>query len=709
MTTTTAAASADINDDSLPYCAQRQQWHYNRITNSPAIPKTVTDDECSDSGHSLGSIDNNIDDEDFFDAIQQREVESRPPFQSTGWQTRTPVHSRLGYRFDFVQLKASDKTSQLQKTFAYHLFGERLVMYKMNLTKNQANLPERYQEPNGYCYEILCSKFDKEKQENIPKETLTLYYVLIEGPKISKIDLRKELDKVASWGSLPPLKVPSRLELLFSTAVQAKGTDGIGIFPHLSTNDFEWIPEQSNVGCGFIPRKYLDLFLGTTIRGARTFALQVRIFSSQLGVFKGMLMEKPGIDKIQLPPSMQKVVGISSHNSQACLLINNIFPSNVHLQLAKLLDGTGKPPVSFIPNKLKWMITNLFLSLGVSKESMVDYIEQSHQPRGKGLQHSHVVGVADPTNALPPGHVFITGSLGTVADLPELFVTRFPCTQPCDGLILPVVSSKPDDMAKRDWQFLCSLPFGAIVFANALHEEPSLPSICSNGDLDGDNYFICWNTNLLGQILPVKPAEGEYDDGIIEQRLHNGNWLRDAQDDLVGAFRLARICNLKGKLCMAQKKLIEDCGGNCSDADSLGRAYKDSLEVAKHGKRVRLPSHLWYLLPESVHFLLVDVESPQCQLHSDTQCHKGTNKKARTPASSSGTSNSNSATPEHKNYSDLRELQEGTSLDITGGVHSNKKATFVRLTPQMVRVRISGSTKDTCVSQKHVRPTRTLF
>ena len=59
------------------------------------------------------------------------------------------------------------------------------------------------------------------------------------------------------------------------------------------------------------------------------------------------------------------------------------------------------------------------------------------------LQHSCVVGVADPTHSIPPGHIFVTGALGTEADVPQLFVTRFPCTVRKDGLLLPLVTSPP--------------------------------------------------------------------------------------------------------------------------------------------------------------------------------------------------------------------------------------------------------------------------
>lgn len=75
----------------------------------------------------------------------------------------------------------------------------------------------------------------------------------------------------------------------------------------LDASQFEKIEERGNVGCGYIPDAHMDSILGCTAKSKRVIAIQVRIFSSKLGIFKGMLFRRPLITKIQLPPSMQKV------------------------------------------------------------------------------------------------------------------------------------------------------------------------------------------------------------------------------------------------------------------------------------------------------------------------------------------------------------------------------------------------------------------
>ena len=66
-------------------------------------------------------------------------------------------------------------------------------------------------------------------------------------------------------------------------------------------------PTEESGGCGFIPSEMLLSLLGGTAEARRTTAIQVRIVIPRLGIFKGELCRKRGIERIQLPPSMKKV------------------------------------------------------------------------------------------------------------------------------------------------------------------------------------------------------------------------------------------------------------------------------------------------------------------------------------------------------------------------------------------------------------------
>eukprot|EP00930_Biecheleria_cincta_P094722 TRINITY_DN86155_c0_g1_i1.p2 TRINITY_DN86155_c0_g1~~TRINITY_DN86155_c0_g1_i1.p2 ORF type:complete len:100 (+),score=15.82 TRINITY_DN86155_c0_g1_i1:199-498(+) len=69
----------------------------------------------------------------------------------------------------------------------------------------------------------------------------------------------------------------------------------------------ESLSDDSGCGCGFIPESMLMGILGGAARAKRATSIQVRIFGSALGIFKGVLTKKMQGTKIGLPPSMQKV------------------------------------------------------------------------------------------------------------------------------------------------------------------------------------------------------------------------------------------------------------------------------------------------------------------------------------------------------------------------------------------------------------------
>ena len=112
-----------------------------------------------------------------------------------------------------------------------------------------------------------------------------------------------------------------------------------------------------------------------------------------------------------------------------------------------------------------------------------------------------MVGVSDCTNGgLPEGKVFISG-LGIGGKKRKVLVTRTPCTKVDDMAILPMVSSKASKMSLSDWENLCSMPFGAIMFASPLDPmAKSLPEQINKSDLDGDLFCTIWDESLVSYI-----------------------------------------------------------------------------------------------------------------------------------------------------------------------------------------------------------------
>jgi hypothetical protein len=217
----------------------------------------------------------------------------------------------------------------------------------------------------------------------------------------------------------------------------------------------------------------------------------------------------------------------------------------------------------------------------------------------KRLAHAYVGGFADPTDAIPSGSVFVTGSkhLAQVT----LFVTRSPCIHPSDGRMLPNLTTKPVAMSTKDWEWLNELPFGAIIFSGAEEGMKPLPTFIANGDLDGDLYFVCWDAEILGHVK----AEAIVNVDLDLEMGDNGpsddeNWLENAQQLMVDPTRYGEQGQLVGKLYKLASKAADENTElfmNDPDAMAFARAYSEALDYRKHGRNISLPFHLHEKLP----------------------------------------------------------------------------------------------------------------
>lgn len=149
------------------------------------------------------------------------------------------------------------------------------------------------------------------------------------------------------------------------------------------------------------------------------------------------------------------------------------------------------------------MVQQVMFGCGVSLEILDEYLERANSWEGRS--HASLRGVCDYTGVLPEGSVFISGFYKSSQ---EIFVTTYPCTERDDGKILPVVYIKPAKMSKLDWKFLKELPFGLIMFSSPKSPQAiSLPEQIAGADLDGDDFFVCWDRNI---IVAVKSAAQIY-------------------------------------------------------------------------------------------------------------------------------------------------------------------------------------------------------
>mmetsp|Transcript_85388 Transcript_85388/g.150959 ORF Transcript_85388/g.150959 Transcript_85388/m.150959 type:complete len:641 (+) Transcript_85388:52-1974(+) len=501
---------------------------------------------------------------------------ARATFRGLAWGGRAVAHLALAAR------EGKEPTC-----FLKWFFGEDLQEVRPK-DLDQASVEE---DCEGRKYELCASRVDSEGMSfwGGANEVVRLFYVC-KQPQADSVQAR--LESVAAFGDLrEPCKVASRLELLTSSAQPNREFER-------EAADFELInepqPSGESGGCGFIGESIFTELFGPGVKARRMTSIQVRIVSPALGIFKGVLTKKQGISKIQLPPSMRKV-GPSDRNSAqwVYMLVTRDFPSTSNLQIAKWING-GAPCRSFRQPKFSKMLQRLMKTLGVPNDVLSIYAKQELR------KEAWVVGAADPTfpaNVLPAGHIYVSGlpaeHVPIVDGQRKVLVTRSPCTLPEDGHLLPLVTSKPDGMSEDDWRALTERHFGEVLFSN---EGNPIPQSISEGDLDGDLYFVCWDDSIVRHVKPAACTEAAGNCGkeaSQKQEQLAGRWLAEARQYMLSGGA-AKTKSMIGKLYCAGEKVADKSplGLDDPDARALFRAYSQAIDAGKHGNSIDLPEHL---------------------------------------------------------------------------------------------------------------------
>jgi hypothetical protein len=486
--------------------------------------------------------------------------------------------------------------------------------------------PKREFAVKGRTYSLLAMKLHTEGDGGFggaggwaKKKTIVLTYIALKGPGLKdEWNLQNKLEEIADFRSLAPNKAIARLAHFLTPG----SSDHVW---NLTKDNFEILDEDYfHQGCGYIPEGFIEeLHHGKSTTAKRIHSLQVRCVGPCIGLIKGMLMRKAGIQKIQLPPSMRKVGPSRKNKSDWVVMIaKGLFPSTSNVNIGKYLDPESPDPCSSFlqrPAKpLSKMYDRLMVGLGVPEAVLKKYKTRAKQM--KGLKHAHLKGVLDPTGMLPEDSILVTGwckdSSGERKPFPQglnkLFVTRAPCLEPSDAKMLQVVSRKPKQMPQASWDWLRNFSFGHIIFSVPKKSKNAvpLPAIVGEGDLDGDDYFICWDEFIIKE-LEKKKARHRMREEEAKQRLiirtgpsdstkgppsRSGSacWLQEAQDLMLDFSRVKNVSELSGKLYCLCTKIAEESDEGIWDTDAraFGRAFKDSLDMIKHSGDVELPSHL---------------------------------------------------------------------------------------------------------------------
>jgi len=427
--------------------------------------------------------------------------------------------------------------------FFRHKFGDRLHIKENRVSLTSSPLDKTIQF-NGRQYILIASKFDNGGSSK--SHSNYSFFGKTAGPHIksfylagTKESVQEELNEIANFSELwfDPGKLASRLELLLSPAY--RGIKGAYQF-ELPLTEFEEVdtPENMTMGCGFIPTRLLQKLLGNAVLDV--FAIQVRIISPHLGIFKGMLVAKQGISQIQLPQSMKKVIQVEGSKSpeKVYLLIKNTFPTKKQSNHERVLNpNDNRFPTKDTTNNLEGLnpsVSNVLLGCGVSQLTLQVYNDGQNSKDWGQRKHEALIGVSDCTNSgLPEGKVFITG-WGSGKEK-KVIVTRVPCTEMEDLVVIPVITEQPSTMSDDDWSHLSTLAFGAIMFASPKDcDTTSLPERVNNSDLDGDFFCVIWDTEIVRQFEDFRKSV--QDTGVMNNSHSNNNLSENDDENLIGTI-----------------------------------------------------------------------------------------------------------------------------------------------------------------------------
>ncbi|XRB01586.1 RNA-dependent RNA polymerase [Pycnococcus provasolii] len=503
-------------------------------------------------------------------------------------------------------LKSLKETSPEGTSFLSLWLGGRLVSFELGMPTSRANtdeaLPPSVIFTDGKKLELVARKVDTDSGgagRFFGRKTVTLHYAVTESPNMPSINLASRLTQFAAFDMLPNgRKAASRLELLCS---RTSGCGAKAGAMHLRHDDFEVLELESSRdvmadGCGFIGDEVLTKLYGDAARVI--VSLQVRVIAPRLGLFKGVLMRSPFTDKIQLTPSMRKVPAAQQRGDDeddddewALLLVRMMHPTTHNMRLGERIRGEApraspKTPMHNRKKPLSDMVSLLLTTLDVPPEHVESLTARSRR-NDYSADFAWLVGVADPTGNLPEGHVYVTGMPADNLSSERIFVTRSPCVKPEDGRLLPIVcSTKPRGIDNVSWDWLSKLPFGALIFSTK--GNVPLPSLCADGDLDGDYYFVCWDENILAHVKPRDVAKA-----TKESRRTNASardvtlgeqWLVEAQRHMLDVSALREnidVCKLYRRweqCCRTSQSGMDD-----PDARCYADAYVQALEHDKHG------------------------------------------------------------------------------------------------------------------------------
>ncbi|KAI0268684.1 RdRP-domain-containing protein [Gloeopeniophorella convolvens] len=443
------------------------------------------------------------------------------------------------------------------------------------------------------------------------------------GCYLREADTDEELDRrIYAMGDLEKImnvaKRAKRIGLLFSGAEIDYNLDPryVGDIDDLTTGD-----ENFSDGCGLISRRLRHVRAMQISREKRIVyqgkAYTPVVMQIRYKGYKGVVMLHPELDKekkhlIEFRKSMKKFNATADNifavvaysvpysfgrlNNEIVVLLSSLGISNETFiakqgEYFRWIQEASQDPIKgfeFLSSMGKQSTAEKLLLQGLDTPNILKEIRASQmsevsafrknddlkKERVRMLIHKsrRLFGVADPYRVLREGevHVRITTSRNGASTIRgmEVIVVRNPCLHPGDILKLKAV-----DNPKLAHLVDC------VVFASV--GRRAAPSMSSGGDLDGDEYFVCWDPSLI----PARIAESY----TYPPNKEPPPPLRITRQDLARHFAFYNGSGMAQTSALHNKwARYSPDGALCKECQELNALYSQAVD----GARVTIPDRL---------------------------------------------------------------------------------------------------------------------
>ena len=203
-------------------------------------------------------------------------------------------------------------------------------------------------------------------------------------------------------------------------------------------------------------------------------------------------------------------------------------------------------------------------------------LEKAEKLRLLVVESRNVFGVCDPLNVLEYGECFFRPTIHGMPKTLSAYVTV--CKNPCYLLGDVRVLRAVDDSRVRGLEHLVD----CIVFPTK-GKRPHSAEIAGS-DLDGDQYFVCWDERLIVRSLR-EPYSYPSDEAPRSSKV-----TREMMIDYF-AHQNSQSSTM-GKIDACFKYWADQKGVDCRECRELGERFSHSVDSAKTGTAVRIPPHL---------------------------------------------------------------------------------------------------------------------